>query len=371
MFEVLFSPIEFYQRLQSLSRQAKRRVFVATLYVGNSTLERKLLETLSQNTEIDIHILLDGLRGKRKEGSTNPTSVEMIAKYCPKATIDAFTSPLYTGILKRLLPQRINEIVGTQHMKLFISDDTVLMTGANLSDIYFTNRQDRYLVVRNRELADELCVVIKNKESESKFSKDNISFSTQRGFLHESDQTTISLLTELLNHNRGNVEVILSSPYLNISRDIMSLLKEMPKVTVITNSIETNAFFNSKGPSKFIPEAYAILQDDLMKMFSDSKRYQFLEYSRSGWSFHPKGIWVSRDSKLSDTIIGSSNFGYRSRMRDLEVSFRIKLSSDQLRGQFHRELDEITKFCRPVAVERPRRPMWLKFLTRGPLRTFL
>ncbi|KAK6033341.1 hypothetical protein OSTOST_00440 [Ostertagia ostertagi] len=39
-------------------------------------------------------------------------------------------------------------------MKLYIFDDTVLISGANLSDNYFVNRQDRYVVFENKELAD-------------------------------------------------------------------------------------------------------------------------------------------------------------------------------------------------------------------------
>jgi hypothetical protein len=40
------------------------------------------------------------------------------------------------------------------HAKVYLWDDTVLVTGANLSENYFTDRQDRYLVVRSRGLAD-------------------------------------------------------------------------------------------------------------------------------------------------------------------------------------------------------------------------
>jgi CDP-diacylglycerol--glycerol-3-phosphate 3-phosphatidyltransferase len=371
MFEVLYSPVQFYERLILLASNARQRVYIATLYVGNSDLEVKLLEKLSKNDNLDICILLDGLRGNRKGSSSKLSSVEMISTHCPNAKVDAFTSPLYSGIFKALAPQRINEIVGTQHMKLFVADDTVVISGANLSEIYFTNRQDRYLVVANRKLADKICNVIKTRGEMSDFQDENISFSTQRGFLNEPDRTTIGLLRELVERKDSDVEVTLSSPYLNVSRDILKILRELPKVNIITNSIETNAFFDSKGPSKFIPEAYAVLQDELMGILSDSSRYQMLEYSRPGWTFHPKGIWVSKKSELTDTIIGSSNFGYRSRCRDLEISFRVKLNSANLRSQFRQELDGIKNFCRPVTIERPRRPMWLKFLTKGPLRTFL
>lgn len=41
------------------------------------------------------------------------------------------------------------------HMKIYISDDDVIITGANLSHSYFTYRQDRYLYFRDAQgLAD-------------------------------------------------------------------------------------------------------------------------------------------------------------------------------------------------------------------------
>lgn len=91
-----------------------------------------------------------------------------------------FHSPKLKGILRTLLPARYNELIGLQHIKLYIIDDTVIMSGydfvetsytylpthfmvklsfflfrANLSHDYFTNRQDRYVLVKNcGQLAD-------------------------------------------------------------------------------------------------------------------------------------------------------------------------------------------------------------------------
>lgn len=50
-------------------------------------------------------------------------------------------------MLKRKLPVRWNEVVGVQHMKIYVFDDQLILSGANLSNTYFTDRQDRYLVL--------------------------------------------------------------------------------------------------------------------------------------------------------------------------------------------------------------------------------
>lgn len=53
----------------------------------------------------------------------------------------------------------MREIVGVQHIKAFIFDDTVLLTGANLSNTYFSNRQDRAWLIKD---APELASLLAN-----------------------------------------------------------------------------------------------------------------------------------------------------------------------------------------------------------------
>lgn len=50
------------------------------------------------------------------------------------------------------MPSELKEILGTYHIKLAIFDDNILITGANLSEEYFTNRQDRYIVINKNTL---------------------------------------------------------------------------------------------------------------------------------------------------------------------------------------------------------------------------
>lgn len=68
--------------------------------------------------------------------------------------IRVFHTPNLTGIRKAILPKRINEGWGLQHMKLYGVDDEIIMSGANLSNDYFTNRQDRYHVFKSRDVTD-------------------------------------------------------------------------------------------------------------------------------------------------------------------------------------------------------------------------
>jgi CDP-diacylglycerol--glycerol-3-phosphate 3-phosphatidyltransferase len=65
-----------------------------------------------------------------------------------------YHTPNLTGLRKKYIPKRINEGWGLQHMKLYGVDDEIIMSGANLSSDYFSNRQDRYHLFHSKELTD-------------------------------------------------------------------------------------------------------------------------------------------------------------------------------------------------------------------------
>ncbi len=79
----------------------------------------------------------------------------LVQSYSHQCSIHFYHTPALRGLLKKILPERWNEIVGLQHMKIYIFDDSLLISGANLSHDYFTNRQDRYLIIEDcKELVD-------------------------------------------------------------------------------------------------------------------------------------------------------------------------------------------------------------------------
>ena len=70
-------------------------------------------------------------------------STENNKKFQHSCRVSLYHTPLLRGALKALVPQRYNETLGLQHTKIFVFDDSVILSGANLSSDYFTNRQDR------------------------------------------------------------------------------------------------------------------------------------------------------------------------------------------------------------------------------------
>lgn len=156
---ILQTPSEFYETLKDKIRGAKKRIFLSTLYIGKS--ERELIETLrealSNNPELKLSILTDSLRGTRE--APEPSCASLLAplekEFGPdRVEIRMYHTPNLTGLRKKYIPKRINEGWGLQHMKLYGFDDEILLSGANLSSDYFTNRQDRYHVFASKEITD-------------------------------------------------------------------------------------------------------------------------------------------------------------------------------------------------------------------------
>ncbi|KAJ5908435.1 CDP-diacylglycerol--glycerol-3-phosphate 3-phosphatidyltransferase [Penicillium taxi] len=156
---ILDSPANFYTTLKNKIRNARRRVFLSTLYIGKT--EYELIETLSEalrdNPDLKISILTDALRGTRETPNPSCASLlcSLVAEYGPeRVNIRMFHTPNLTGLKKKWIPRRINEGWGLQHMKLYGIDDEIILSGANLSQEYFTNRVDRYHVFDSTKLTE-------------------------------------------------------------------------------------------------------------------------------------------------------------------------------------------------------------------------
>lgn len=120
--------------MQTKILNARRRVYLSTLYIGKT--EHELIGTLSQalrnNPDLKVSILTDALRGTRE--TPNPSSASLLCslvqEYGPeRVDIRMFHTPNLTGLRKKWIPRRINEGWGLQHMKLYGVDDEIILSG--------------------------------------------------------------------------------------------------------------------------------------------------------------------------------------------------------------------------------------------------
>ena len=106
---------------------------MASLYLGTGGLEQALVQEVSTALErkkgLHCQFLLDHLRGTR--GSPNSCSIlqPIMERHHPRASLSLYHTPNFRGLQKKLFPERFNEGMGLQHMKVFIFDNNVIITG--------------------------------------------------------------------------------------------------------------------------------------------------------------------------------------------------------------------------------------------------
>ncbi|KAK9319585.1 hypothetical protein V1517DRAFT_332054 [Lipomyces orientalis] len=330
--DILKTPDEFYTVLKQKIASAKKRVFLATLYIG--TTEHELIDVLRtallNNPELKVFLLTDALRGTRE--APNPSSASLMAKlvaeFGDRVEVRLFHTPNLRGMKKAMIPQRINEGWGLQHMKLYGFDDEIILSGANLSHDYFTNRQDRYFLFRSADITNyykriydavgSLSYALYSDDSQRGFrlswpstnpapepTKRALKFvklatriltplirsshTDTSGELGLEDASTVTVLypvsqfTPLLSPNTSTespaVQHLLdalktdhfswtfTAGYFNIHpvyRD--KLLSSVPREgTIITAAPEANGFYKSAGISGYLPPAYTALAMDFVK----------------------------------------------------------------------------------------------------------
>ncbi|KAJ2783026.1 CDP-diacylglycerol--glycerol-3-phosphate 3-phosphatidyltransferase [Coemansia javaensis] len=160
---VLREPREFYRELLQGVARAQRRISLSSLYLGSE--ERELVAALDaalgRRSDLEVHVLLDCLRGTRSDGrgaSSATLLAPLVARHGrDRVRVSLYHTPALSGLGKRAWPARLNETLGLQHIKAYVFDDTTIVSGANLSRDYFTARQDRYMCVPDRPLADYFC----------------------------------------------------------------------------------------------------------------------------------------------------------------------------------------------------------------------
>lgn len=429
---VLKSPTEFYEALKQRILSAKERVFIASLYIGKTQddLVDCLNRALEQNPQLKVFVLIDGLRGTREAPSKCSVSLisQLLNKYQDRVDVRLYRTPACVGWKTSLIPKRINEGLGLQHMKIYGVDDEVILSGANLSADYFTNRQDRYYIFRSQQFSEYyfdlhqlisgLSYKVKNSNGDQNFGicwpKDNLAteptvnkvqFVSQASailskFLLERPQqsmppgskkdeyptvvysisqftplfplgqdlstekpTILSLISAI---SKPSINWTFTAGYFNMLPAIRKGLISTPsqKATVITASPYANGFFESKGISGSLPDAYLHLSKKFLKAVKRHGKESNIilrEWKKGivnksgGWSYHAKGLWISDlesgDDRPLLTCVGSSNYTRRAYSLDIESNAVVLTEDSQLRSEMQLELENLLEHTQKVTLE--------------------
>lgn len=373
--KVLQGPEQFYETLKSKIRGAKRRIYLSTLYIGKS--EYELISALREalvrgGPELKMSILTDALRGTRESPDASCASLlaPLAAEFPDQVEIRMYHTPNLTGLRKRLIPKRINEGWGLQHIKLYGFDDEVILSGANLSNDYFTNRQDRYHVFSAKSVAkyfarihhvvcsvsflllpsatDPSSYILEWPDSNpvpSPLVEPRVFVATTTALLlplcsppdnpppplSTSTTSVYPLMTHppTINTELPALRALLSSPlqsytftagYFNPHPLITTslLLASRPPGdspgTILTASPSANGFYNSAGISGLLPAAYTHLSLVFLRA-ARGANVQLREWQRGvvgqpgGWTYHAKGLWLTLSSSQASPSSPSSTPG--------------------------------------------------------------
>lgn len=161
------SPHEFHSTLCTLIRNAKERVYIASLYVGPAACpnqqkeEAELLTALSEASSegVSIKVVLDQNRALRpvpvqsdQEKLKATDNVTTRTTSSAEAVSNAIQRSIYlfqvlSSPYDMILPNPLNEVAGVFHIKIYVIDDQLILSGANLANEYFCDRLDRYLQI--------------------------------------------------------------------------------------------------------------------------------------------------------------------------------------------------------------------------------
>lgn len=77
----------------------------------------------------EVTVLLDHLRGSRGLPNSRTMLSKLVSDSGGNFKLFLYHTPNLRGLVKRYFPKRFNEGFGLQHMKLFVFDNDVILTG--------------------------------------------------------------------------------------------------------------------------------------------------------------------------------------------------------------------------------------------------
>lgn len=382
--KILFNPDNFREIILKNILHAKKRIYIAVLYLENDEAGNCILSALykakKKMPKLDINILVDWHRAQRNRfGSdnilTNFDWYRYIASKNPEINIPIYGVP----ISKR-------ETFGVLHMKGLIVDNTLIYSGANINNEYFyknkKHRYDRYQLIKNKQLTNSMVSWIKtniissqfinfvndiNQDKKIIFNKikkfKKILRCSEYKFIGNASNYDLSITPLIglgkkskLNKTIDNLilctekKLIICTPYFNLPkrliRKINYLLKQNINVEIIVCDKTCNDFFitNNKPFNVIgtIPYFYEINLFDFfnrLKSFIKNKKLIIRIWKKKENSFHLKGMWV--DKKW--ILITGNNFNLRAWKLDLENGILIHDPLKLLVKKFNLELNLIRK----------------------------
>jgi len=79
--------------------------------------------------KLDVNILLECTRGSRGKVNSRTMLLPLLQEFSDSISVSLYHTHELRGLKKMILPERFNETVALTHLKVYLTDDTVIMTG--------------------------------------------------------------------------------------------------------------------------------------------------------------------------------------------------------------------------------------------------
>lgn len=84
---------------------------------------------MTQNSGLRTKALFDYTRGLRGPKNSKTMLDSLVKDFETRFTLYLYHTPNLRGMVKRFLPERTNETVGVMHMKIYIADNDLIISG--------------------------------------------------------------------------------------------------------------------------------------------------------------------------------------------------------------------------------------------------
>lgn len=346
----------FYREIVNNLRTATN-VYIITLYLGSMKKSKVIFNEIRnrKRNKKSTKIIVDYNRCNQ-----NKDVLKLLKTY-------QIEDVVYFANKKRYgcLPNLLKELLFVLHDKVYIFDDLIILSGANLDENYFTSRLDRYFCIHDIALTN---FILKNVfchfyvssftdhgnndmqgmnstlnlslVADNRMSVKSNTFAIENTFVLPYCENEELFFIEKM-YDYGFDEYYISTAYLNFPNDYVKNI-EKHKTTVISPDASCNTFYGSSLFDRLICKIYDHYIVHTKNTISNAEVRIF---HKERTSFHYKGIWAFNDN-FAITIIGSSNFNERSYRRDKELGFMVVTSDRHLMRQFKDEVEYLKRYSK-------------------------
>jgi CDP-diacylglycerol--glycerol-3-phosphate 3-phosphatidyltransferase len=162
---------------------------------------------------------------------------------------------------------------------------------------------------------------------------------------YREDEHTLLDLLKMFGKEGGLSKIKLATGYFNLQDEFLDVIKKNPgiKAEFLTSSPRANGFYKAGRFKKYIPGMYRVNELAVLKQTSKGGNVKIHEWESGEWTFHAKGAWIYEEGEElpQATIIGSSNYSFRSNRRDTEAQLYLVSNCDRFKKKLHEEAEHL------------------------------